>query len=83
MSATDVTAADLGSYIIATLAKRTDRGRGFWRRAICPVEIEAGRADGSNWTLDPTGSAETIALIDEVVREVRQAFPTIAEAETR
>jgi hypothetical protein len=71
-------AEDVRVRIVATLARASDKPMSAWNRAVARLAVHptAGETD-PNWEVQPNGSPEVVAMVEEAATMVRCFFPRV------
>ena len=73
-----MTVSELQDMLVATLARRCGGTQRRWRLALGPVRmLPAELYPHCNWTVQPEGSAQEIAVIESLLDHVRLSHPIV------
>jgi len=74
-----MTADRLSDLMVARLVRDHGRSKYHWRRAIGPIRLHSRATHvHCNWSADPTGSFQDIAVIETLLDELRMRHPLIS-----
>ncbi|HYZ48146.1 MAG TPA: hypothetical protein VE567_04555 [Sphingomonas sp.] len=74
-----MTAADLHDLFLATLARRFGGDRRRWRIVIGKVKLYSSETHSHcNWAVNPMGSANENAAVEQVADELRARHPIVS-----
>lgn len=74
-----MTANDILDLLIARLIRTGGGTKRAWRLAVGPVQVyDPSTHAHCNWSVSPSGSVQQNALIEEVLDDLRLAYPIVA-----